>query len=943
MTARQMECKPELVAGAARLALLGLIVLVLLGSGGCDAFRSSSAGDALEAAREHLERNDAASAVIEIKNALQQAPDNAAARALLGQIYAEQGQGQAAEKELRRALDLGVPKSELRVPLAQALLTQGRHQQLLREVPLPPESAAGPTERARLLVLRGHALRGLRLEREGCERFRQAAEVDADAHPPVLAMALCDFAAGRFDAARDRLTALLERAPEELRARLLLAEVEATAGRLEAAREAYRQALQSQPGNLTARLGLAVMALQADDQPAARQVTGSLLKSTPGDPRVRYLRGLVEYRDGALQEAEVQFQAALAAEPAFLPARLWLGLSQYLTGNPEQANVNLAAFLEQQPGHAGVRFLLGLAQARLARDDRALARLAARSGLVLDDPEVLADLVTIGRVSIEARQGFVMPVGDGPAVASPRLARLLEAALREPGLPVGSEGDPGSEGAMPKALADGLARLRVLAGQGELKELRREAGRLAEAFPDSALPHAALGAAELQARRPEPALAAFSAALRRDPDHLGALRGEATALLALGRNDEAKDALMRLQAAAPEDRTALLGLAQLATAAGDQAGAERWLRRASQVHPADPDVARVWGTHLLQGKRPAQAEKAVQAALAAYPESAALREVEAFALLGQRRFADAAEAFRRLRQLRPEDAQYALNEVNALRLSGNREAALEAGRQAAGAFPGNEQLQLVAGQMELAAGNAEEALAVAEALTEGSPEQPQGHLLRAAALAQEGRMAQALEASARARALAPESRQAAAAHANLLWQAGRQIDSLDALQAWVEAHPDDLALRRTLGDRSYVAGQLARAEGQYRAILREQPDAPQVLNNLANLRIDDDPAEAVELARRANALVPDEPRLKDTLGWALVQSGQLQEGARLLEEAATALPDDPTVQYHHAAALARTGEPAAARRRLASLLQDAGEFPEREAARALLQRFEAEE
>lgn len=943
MTARQTKLRPGGPPPAWRHGLPGLLLLAVLGMAGCDAFQGGSAADAVHAARQHLAENDAASAVIELKNALQQEPDNATARALLGRIHAELGEGEAAEKELRRAFDLGVPKSELRVPLAQALLTLGRHQQLLREVPLPPESDAGAPERSQLLVLRGHALRGLRLEREGCERFRQAAEVDPDAHPPVLGLALCDFVAGRFDAARDRLTALLEQAPGELRARLLLAEVEAVGGRLEAAREAYRQALEVQPGNLPARLGLAVMALRADDQPAAREVTGSLLKSTPGDPRVHYLRGLLEYRDGALGEAEAQFQAALAADSNVVPARLWLGLTQYLNGNPEQANVNLAAFLEQQPGHTGARFLLGLAQARLARDDRAVSELASRTGLDLDDPEVLADLVTIGRLSADAGQGFVMTVGNGTAGTQPRLARLLEAALREPGLPVGTDGDAGSPGAMPEALADGLADLRRLAAQGELDALRREARSLAERFPDSALPHAALGAAELQSGRPEPAVGAFSAALNRDPDHLGALRGKATALLALGRTSEAEEAFLRLQAAAPEDRMALLRLAQLAQAAGDQAGAERWLSRAAEAHPADPDVARTWGTRLLQRERPEQAAESVQAALAAYPENAALREVEAFALLGQRRFTDAAESFGKLRELRPEDGQYALNQVNALRLAGDTEAALGVAREVAQEFPAHEQLQLLAGQSELAAGNVQRALAIADALAERSPDQPQGHLLRAAALARADRSSEALEATGRARRLAPDSRQAAMAHADLLWQIGRRHDSLSALQQWVEAHPEDLTVRRSLGDRSYAIGQLAQAEAQYRAILEQQPDAPQVLNNLANLRIEGDPAEAVALARRANALVPGEPRLQDTLGWALVQAGQLEEGARLLAEAAAALPDEPAVQYHHAAALARSGEPAEARQRLTGLLQDAGEFPEREAARALLRRLEEAE
>ena len=58
-------------------------------------------------AQDHLDRGELKSATIELKNALRQNLENAQARRLLGKVELEVGNAAAAEKELRRASELG--------------------------------------------------------------------------------------------------------------------------------------------------------------------------------------------------------------------------------------------------------------------------------------------------------------------------------------------------------------------------------------------------------------------------------------------------------------------------------------------------------------------------------------------------------------------------------------------------------------------------------------------------------------------------------------------------------------------------------------------------------------------------------------------------------------------------------------------------------------------
>ena len=84
-------------------ALLASLILSL--TAGCG--RTQSDEQLLSAARQHVAKGEPKSAVIQLKNLLQQTPANGPARLMLGQLYLDTGDTLSAEKELRRALELG--------------------------------------------------------------------------------------------------------------------------------------------------------------------------------------------------------------------------------------------------------------------------------------------------------------------------------------------------------------------------------------------------------------------------------------------------------------------------------------------------------------------------------------------------------------------------------------------------------------------------------------------------------------------------------------------------------------------------------------------------------------------------------------------------------------------------------------------------------------------
>ena len=109
-----------------------------------------------------------------------------------------------------------------------------------------------------------------------------------------------------------------------------------------------------------------------------------------------------------------------------------------------------------------------------------------------------------------------------------------------------------------------------------------------------------------------------------------------------------------------------------------------------------------------------------------------------------------------------------------------------------------------------------------------------------------------------------------------------------------------------------------------------------VLNNVAWLSRKTDPKRALALAEKANSLKPDDAGIADTLGWLLVEQGATARGLALAQKAFQLAPEQPTIHYHYAVALAKSGQKEKARRELQRLLESKKPFSQEAEARSLL-------
>ena len=159
------------------------------------------------------------------------------------------------------------------------------------------------------------------------------------------------------------------------------------------------------------------------------------------------------------------------------------------------------------------------------------------------------------------------------------------------------------------------------------------------------------------------------------------------------------------------------------------------------------------------------------------------------------------------------------------------------------------------------------------------------------------------------------------------------------LDDWLKQHPKDHAARAYAAEYAMRRGRNKEAIAHYETINRLTPNKALLLNNLANLYLLEKDRRALATAEQALKLAPNSPVVQDTLGWILVQQGQAPRGLEWLKKAVAQAPKQAAIRYHHAAALAQTGNKAQARQELEKLLADTSKFPEADAARALLKRL----
>jgi putative PEP-CTERM system TPR-repeat lipoprotein len=170
-------------------------------------------------------------------------------------------------------------------------------------------------------------------------------------------------------------------------------------------------------------------------------------------------------------------------------------------------------------------------------------------------------------------------------------------------------------------------------------------------------------------------------------------------------------------------------------------------------------------------------------------------------------------------------------------------------------------------------------------------------------------------------------------------QSGAPDKAREHLESWVSRNPKDIPVIHALAETQLRAGQLTAARAWYEQLMKLGEESPSVFNNLANILARQNDPNALTYAQKAYAMAPGDPAILDTLGWILVEQGQLDQGLRHLRDARLRDTQSPEIRYHLAVVLNRTGRADEARIELEPVIASNERFDGSDQARALWQQL----
>ncbi|MDW8324657.1 MAG: PEP-CTERM system TPR-repeat protein PrsT, partial [Burkholderiales bacterium] len=430
------------------------------------------------------------------------------------------------------------------------------------------------------------------------------------------------------------------------------------------------------------------------------------------------------------------------------------------------------------------------------------------------------------------------------------------------------------------------------------------------------------------------AIKSFEQALALDPNYLPAVFNLAQIDLRAGRADQARRRYEAVLQRVPNNAEALLAAAHFALRAGDEQGYLSLLRRSVQADPRSPEGWRQLVAFYLSKSKANDALSVAQDGLSKNPEDPSFRELLGRAQLAAGQKDNALATFRKLVVDHPRHAPSRALQAQAYLALGDTQRARQSFQEALDLDRDFHDALIGLVQLEVREQRFDRARALVEDFKRRHPELPGVHGLEGDVHRAMGDHRAALAAYERAHRLMPSGALLVQV-GDALTLLGQRQEAIARLEQWLAKHPEDQLVRHKLGGYLTESGRLDKAVLHYETLIRQNPNNPMLLNNLAWLYGQLGDPRALETAQQAHRLAPNEPLILDTYGWILLKQGRTAEALGHLRTAARQLPRHPSVQFHYAEVLARTGDKAGARSALEAALRLGLSGAERSEAEAL--------
>ncbi len=898
---------------AAPSLIFGWILLVALLTTGCGG-DNRTPQERFDAAKAFQAQGEMDAAVEELKGVLQLTPDNAEARFMLGNIYLNTGNVDAAAKELERTYELGFDPELVAIPLLTARFNSREFQSVIDLADELP-SLTGD-DQVRVLILRGHAKVGLKKLDEADDLYDMAMSLKDDTPEARLGKAEVEVNRGNLVKARDWLGEAINLDGAFGPAWSSLGDIEQFEGNLEAAEIAYSKAIEAEPESVHDLANRALVRISRGDLDAAEK---DMKRAVRLNTKARFKQPLAYYAQARVLLERERFERAIAAldkmlefQPDYLPARYYLAMAHYRLGNIEQADQFITFFRTAAPQYAGAHRLYAAVRFSQGEYDEAAEVLENLLSFLPEDTWSLAMLADIAAAqgdssqSVEGYRQLVELYPDDEQAHRRLSLGLIQIDPSQARQILSERLEDGGDNRETKTLVL-LSYMR----EGQWDKAVTAAQDLVSEDSANWDAHSLLGGAYVGQGDLRRARASFNRALEIRPGNFNAATNLARLEIQDGNLDAARELYESILENYPDEVAPILYLNALDQQEGKQDKAQERLEQAIEQHPRENALkVAVARLYLAQGS-PSRVLAMLQELDGADANTPALLQLAGDARFAMGEYGAAAEDYEKLVRAQPGVATQHFLLGRAYASMGRMDDAQSQLKEALAIDADHYASQILRVHLLRLQGKLPEA----QQLLDAMPEDDAG---RSEALVEKGWLAmyQAnFDEGEKNFAAAFEQTATSDTLVQLgvaRWNAGRPESALNGYKAWLRDNPDDPKILVHLGNTYLQLGRDAEALAVFEKLEGMNSGNILVLNNLAWLLRKEDPDRALAYAEKVLRISPEWGPALDTLGSIQLQQGEVELAVRSFQQALKRSPGNPDIRFHLATAYARQGDKTAA-------------------------------
>ena len=908
--------------------LILLLVSLVVSLSACDGLGRSTE-EYIEGAQVYLDQKDFSAAVVELKSALQQDANNTEARKLLGDAYLQIGKGEDAEKEIRRAISLGMSAASGATSLAHALMLQGEFQQVLQTIIEPGALPQG--NEAKLLALHGDAHLALGDLTSAEKSYDRAINLDAGSRVALIGKARLKASRGDIDSAKTLAEKVVESHPSFVPAWEFLGDLALLQEQLDDAEAMYSSAIEQGHYLGESSFKRAGARLQQNDYAGLKKDVDALLNAGYQTPHLFYFKGRIDFNDEAYDQAEKAFKSALELSPKFWPAKVYLASTHLTLGHPQQA-LDLAQQL-QSDAPADRLYLKGLLGATYVRAGQFEQAKKVLNTLLADNPHNVYALSLLAQIMLNEGNPEEAAIYLTRALSITPDSKDLQHNLKVAQMMSGEALDYSSS-----EYADVLLAAMAELNKGNYKKVFDTAQSLHEEEPTLVDPLNLRAASQLGLGDLKGALKSFEQVLELEPNNPTAAKNLATMEWRTGNLERAESVLTGYLQAYPQDEAAVLKQFVIKSQLGKAEESITLLSKAIETTPDNSLIRATLAQHYFDAGKYSQlltlTSNISEPQLVAQP---VLLELRAKVNLLRNEKLLAQEDFKKYLSLLPESAHAHFLYADVLARRGRKQEARKQLESAVSVDPAYLPARIGLVKMYAHHNELDQAAIAMETLKQDFAEIPAVLALDGWLALGKGDLASAEKSLTAANQLVPSSEVSLLLFRSL-WLQGEYDRAYTVLNVRLDQRPKELSLLEELAAAYMAQGKDGEALKVYLSVLEDYPNHVLALNNTAWLSRDMNLNQAIAYAEQARELAPGAASVADTLAMLLLEKDTSSRRALdLLQEAARQAPGDQSIQLHYAELLIQREMPSQARSVLRALVESSPNSPSATQAAGILQ------